>query len=115
MTWAVPLVPVAWTGMEHILQIGLALLFVDLVARIVAEPQSAENRALDIGVLVATALLCSVRYEGAFLVLPAAVLIAKQRGLRRAGLLCLSAAAPVMLFGIVSVAHGWPPSRCRSW
>jgi hypothetical protein len=109
MTWAVPLVPVAWTGMEHILQIGLALLFVDLVARIVAEPQSAENRALDIGVLVATALLCSVRYEGAFLVLPAAVLIAKQRGLRRAGLLCLSAAAPVMLFGIVSVAHGWPP------
>jgi hypothetical protein len=96
-----PLVPLVFMGQEHTLQLLLALLFADAAARRLNGTGGA--RAL----LLLAPAVTAVRYEGLFLVLTASVLLAlKRRGREALALGALGLVLPVV-YGIVSLAHGW--------
>ncbi|MEZ4395902.1 MAG: hypothetical protein R3C71_03235 [Candidatus Krumholzibacteriia bacterium] len=101
-----PLPALAIGGMEHLLQAWLALLWLG-----VALPRLGTGAPPGAGLLALSALLCAARPEGAFLVVPGAVLFAR-RG-RRAGALGLLAAgaAPWALYAALSLSAGggWLP------
>ena len=102
----VPLPAVVFTGMEHSLQILMTLLLMDTLDEWLISSK-VPPRLYGI-----SALLALTRYEAAFLILPAAVLL-YLRGRRKAGaLLLLSFAVPVLLFGLYSVSQGgfWLPN-----
>lgn len=72
----VPLMPLVFSGMEHVLQIVLSVLFVDLATRLGGHPtEGSEAPHLSLVIAVGM-LLCAVRYEGMFLVLAVAILLA---------------------------------------
>jgi hypothetical protein len=100
--------PLAWlttTGMEHVLQILLDVVFALLVARILAE-DSRRPRDLATACVVA-ALVVATRLEGAFVVGAAALLFAWRRRFVAGAALLACGAAPVVLLGLVAMSHGW--------
>ena len=106
-----PLVPLVFTGQEHTLQLALTLLFADCAARLTGgeAPTGGETPTGRFGrwLLPATALLLPmVRYESLFLILSFCLLA--WRGHRRTALAvgALALAGP-LLYGLVSVSHGW--------
>lgn len=103
---AVPLAPLVLSGMEHVLQAALALAFAALAAEALAS--GAPTRAQRAWLMVLAPLLVGVRYEDAVLVgvVAVAAWIRGQRGLA-VGMLALGA-APAVVYGAFSMAHGWP-------
>lgn len=100
-----PLPALVTTGMEHLLQGLLAIGFLFCCARVLAAQKPAR---LDTAALLALApLVTATRYEDAFLVAPACLLLA----VRRRGLLaaCVAGLAllPVALYGRISFDQGW--------
>jgi len=100
-----PLPTLAFVGMEHSLQVLLALLFAWQAAERVAQGPAAAPGGMRLAVLAA--LLAATRFEGAFAVLAAALLLAARRAWRVAALTALAGAAPIVLGAAVSIAHGW--------
>ena len=103
---AAPLPTLTLEGLEHVLQAALALAFVagcaDQLAADGLRAHGGRER------LVALALLLGgVRYESLLLVLPACLLFAWRRSLGFAVALGLAALAPVVAYGMWSMAHGW--------
>jgi 4-amino-4-deoxy-L-arabinose transferase-like glycosyltransferase len=105
MTLFPPLVPVAFTGMEHTAELFLTLLTVILAASALSE-DAPSPRARG-WLLACAALTVAVRYEGLFLVLVLAFLFAARKRRRFALALVASGLFPVALYGLVSVAMGW--------
>lgn len=101
-----PLETLVLTGMEHVLQILLALLFLDAGTRLLAEPPPLASwdwgRLALLGMLTGTA-----RYEGLFLVLIFCGFFAlRGRWLHGFSLGALSI-VPVIVYGLIGVANGW--------
>lgn len=101
---ATPLPLLAFEGLEHSLQLALDLGFVALAARWLAEDDGAQPASGPL--LVLAPLVASVRYEGAFLVATVCAFAALRTRWRAALLLAAAGAAPLVLFGIVSVSEG---------
>jgi hypothetical protein len=96
-----PLATLALIGMEHVLQAALTVAFVLEAARVVS---GEEKRTWPL-LALASALLAT-RYEGVFPVGIACALLALRKRFGLAGALAIAGAAPVVLFGLYSMAHG---------
>lgn len=94
-----------FTGLEHVAHIAASLLLLD---RAVALLGDGPNRRRDPWLLlVAAAVVTSLRYEGIFLVVVVAGLLAIRRRWIVASASVGSALFPVTLLGLVARAHGW--------
>ncbi len=103
-----PALAVASTGMEHSLQALLAVVFVDLAARVLTDDaQRLASRAAPGWLCLVALLLVMTRYEGLFLVAPVGLLLLCRRRWLLAVLLGAAAAAPVVIFGLIAVSKGW--------
>jgi len=100
--FAGPLVPIALSGMEHILHALLTVLFVAAASEALARPE-ASRRSLPL----LAVLLTGARFEGLFLVLATCLLLALRRQAGRAVLVGAAGLLPVVAFGLYSVAQGW--------
>lgn len=99
-----PLVPLVFVGQEHTLHLLLTLLFAhQAVTRLVTKPAA---RGRLIGFLLLAAVLPLVRYEGLFLVLATAVLLAVERRGREALLLGAVGFLPPIAYGLFAVSQG---------
>jgi hypothetical protein len=94
-------------GMEHLLHALLTLMFVCVGAKVVAEcPETlSDTRSL----LPLAALLPMTRYEGCFAVAWVCSLLFLKRRPRHAVSVAAAGALPVLLYGALSVLHGWLP------
>ncbi|HVN74976.1 MAG TPA: hypothetical protein VMT19_01580 [Thermoanaerobaculaceae bacterium] len=103
----VPLPTIALCGMEHTLQIVLALAFAMAAAEAAAgEPEASTGAPFRLALLLAV-LLVGARYEGLFLVGVAAALLALKRRFTPAVAVVAAGTAPAAAYGAVSLAHGW--------
>jgi hypothetical protein len=92
--------------MEHPLHIAAVLWLLDRV-RAAAEADAPPRPAVLLA--IAAAVATAARYESVFLVGPAAVVLALAGRARAALAAALGGLVPLVLYGAVSVAHGWPP------
>jgi len=101
---AMPLLPMIFSGMEHVLHTVLTLVFLWVLEHVLtpSAPRGIHSRLLPLGML-----LPLVRYEGLFLIGVTTLLLMWQRrwrlGLALAGLALL----PVTLMGLFFVQQGW--------
>jgi hypothetical protein len=98
--------PVSLSGLEHMLQVALVILFIDLAAGALGaegQPARLDERWL----LVLAPLLVMARFEGVFIAFVACCLFLARRRTRYAFALGALALAPVVVYGLVSVEHGW--------
>jgi len=103
MTLLVGTVPaMTLLGMEHTLQIAFVLLFVHSAASVLA---GSSDRNLQWTATWA-ALMVFTRYETAFILGGAFLLLAYQRKFRAAFTIILAGALPIVLFGLVSISKG---------
>jgi hypothetical protein len=93
-------------GMEHSLHLLLVLAFLKVFSAAVAKAESPS-----LGFLFLTSFMVSVRYESLFIVAGACLLLLFRRQARAAIWLGAAAAAPVVVFGAISLLHGcyWLP------
>jgi len=104
-----PLPAVVFTGLEHPLQILVALLLVYFSGRILAEPAADEKKVstrLQVACLALAPLVTMTRFEGAFMVAVVCLIAVVRRRFRYAVALALLGAAPVIIYGLISVFHG---------
>lgn len=107
LTFAIPLPALTFVGMEHGLHSLLTLLFVILAARQLANPASATPQA-NLLLLLLALLSTATRYESLFMVAIAALALAvRRRRWRMALALAASGALPMLVAGLISLAHGW--------
>lgn len=100
----VPVIGLVFIGMEHLLHGALTLWFVyTLLAVMQPEGDKHGNMAW---LFVLSALLVMARFEGAFLIFAASVLLALSRRLGLAVMVAAGGLLPIVVFGIVSVSHG---------
>lgn len=101
---AIPLPTIVFIGMEHTLHILVSIVFVFAAAEWLASPDRKVSRWL----VALAALASSVRYESMFMVTFVAA-FAALRGRARSGALLFGAGlAPIIVFGVFSMAHGSP-------
>lgn len=103
--FAAPLPVLVFTGMEHVLQILLVILFAAHFARITT---AEKNTAPDIiYTFLLGMLLTAVRYEDVFLLSIAGLILLFSRKFSAAIVLMIAAAIPVLIYGYVSASNGW--------
>jgi hypothetical protein len=98
-----PLPILVLAGMEHTLQIAAVFWLLDRVR--IADEGSGGFAAL----LCAAALAAAARYESLFLIAPAVVVLALAGRRRAAVVTAIGGFLPVVAYGAISVAQGWPP------
>lgn len=107
-----PLPLLVFSEMEHTLQLLIDIGFLYTASVTIALPREQHiPRRTWVLLGVLSSLVTLTRYEGLFMVGVACLLLLFRRGIRH-GLLVsmvigLSAALPVVLYGLISVAHGW--------
>jgi hypothetical protein len=97
-----PMGSLVFGGMEHMLHVLLALLFVHVSAHVLS---GAFTRHEQVSLLLIGALMASTRYEGCFLVCITSglLIVKKQWGFGIS--LALVSALPLVAYGIISLAH----------
>jgi hypothetical protein len=105
--FVVPLTPLVFNGMEHLLQILVFLAFAESSWGVMARPEPSRRQWAAFFTLACGMTL--VRYEGLFLAGAAAVLLIL-RGRWRPGVgVVLAALVPVLAWAALSVPQGWYP------
>jgi hypothetical protein len=103
----VPIPAMVLTGQEHVLHIGLIL----VLAWAAVEDLARSPREADTGIPWAVCglsfLAVTARYESAFLVFGIGLLFFLRREFRKGILAGLSGGLPILVYGLISVAHGW--------
>ena len=102
---AVPLPVLAFSAMEHVLQLLIDLGFILVVAGLLASDKPRQP-ARYLALLALAMLTTTVRFEGLFLVFVACLVMLWQRRWIGAVVVGLAAIAPVVLYGWFSVRHG---------
>lgn len=101
LMFVLPMPALTYVGMEHLLHalvtIWVATLSVQYLHR---------KHGGILTLLLSAALLCSVRYEGAFLIAAVALLFARNKRFSEAVAVSISGAVPIVLFGLYSRSHG---------
>lgn len=100
-----PLIVLAASGLEHLLQCGLAILFVYLVAEHLMKSDAESGGWW--AVLTVAALVALIRYEGLFLLFVALLLLVLHRKWLRAVELLLAGLLPISLLGLLGMSQGW--------
>lgn len=98
-----PMGSLIFGGMEHLLHVLLALLFVHLSVQVLTSAASQRERML---LLLVGALMTSTRYEGCFLACVTSGLLVVRKQWRFGILLALISALPIVVYGVISLAHG---------
>lgn len=104
MVLLIPLPALAEGGMEHVFHALFTVWFVHLSAIALIGPHP---KWVTTALLALSPILVMTRYEGLFLICVASVLFAAERKWAVAAGLIGGAAAPVAIYGAISVAHGW--------
>jgi hypothetical protein len=102
----VPLPVLVITGMEHTLQCLFSFLFLFGISDFFAAEDADRGRKFPISLYVYALLACMMRYEGAFLVGIACLLLLYKRRVGNAFLLGFIGALPIAVFGIYSIIQG---------
>src|SRR5258708_4366348 len=106
LIFAVPMLATITTGLEHSAHILVTLAFVFLAAEILAaEPSAMRNGK--IALLVLAPLVSGFRYEGLFPIAITCLLFLLRRRVVYAFALGALAAAPIVIYGLVSTGQGW--------
>lgn len=100
-----PLPAILFTGMEHSAQVTFALLFVLLSTRLISGSDD-KNRVFRY-LLIATPFLTGLRYESMFIVSVVCLLLVFRKKYLFALLLLIFGALPIVIYGFISVSHGW--------
>lgn len=98
-----PMLILTLSGMEHTLQILINLIFLIKFVEYFADTKSTQLTKL---VLLAP-LVTAIRFEGIFIIFLIIGLLAYQKRWRALLLIALSAASPIVIFGIISMMNGW--------
>lgn len=104
-----PLAPLAFTGQEHLLVAACTLAFAMAAARALEEPEDlAPLGPRPDGLLAGYAvLLVAAGFEGLWVVLSAAILLALRGKHRLAWIATLGGLGPIMCYGMLSLSQGW--------
>jgi len=104
LLYCAPLISLVFEGMEHLLQILLAICFVYSSASIVDKNSKRREKAC---VLVLAFLLTAVRYEGFFLVGVVVLLFFARRRFLLGTLIAVLAVLPALIYAGFSLKQGW--------
>jgi hypothetical protein len=107
IVFCTPLPTLVASGMEHPLQIVVLLAFVLHLCRLLGSSGSGARATAIAGGLAAAAT--AVRYDAIVVVVVAVLALLIARRTRAALWVAACGVLPLALFGIASVAHGWPP------
>jgi hypothetical protein len=94
-----------FAGLEHPLQIVLVLLFALAAAKDLSTREN--QRRARYSLLLLAPVMTFTRYEGFFVLAAVVLLLLIRRRVRFAALLALAGSLPALVYGLVSVAHGW--------
>jgi hypothetical protein len=100
-----PLPALTFCGMEHILHGFLTVVFVYLFSKTFLNKSPAMKEYLP--VLLLAPLICSVRFEGAFLILAASILLAFRKNFLFSAFLGIMGILPILAYGLFSLSNGW--------
>jgi hypothetical protein len=103
--FSMPLVPLIFSGQEHVMQVLIDLLFVYFGALALSSQILTPKKLIPLLLLAASASFA--RYEGLFLVFAVAIVFILQRRWRDAGLIGLAGLLPIFIYGMISLAQGW--------
>lgn len=98
-----PLLPLVFTGLEHVLHALLALLFINTSAKTLSTDSNSSYKVL----LILGMLMILVRYEAGFMISAVAFLFLIRKKWIHSLLLVTAGAAPISLFGFFSLHKGW--------
>lgn len=101
-----PLPLLTFLGMEHILHLFLMILYAYLTARLLSAEDDTDTSLYSLGLLVLTPLMISTRFESLSFIVILAFLLVLKRKYTLAGLICLLAILPSILFGAVALWMG---------
>jgi len=99
-----PLPALIFTGLEHVLHIITALVFVHL-ASVRLTTETSENRSKLF--FLTAALLPAIRFEGLFMVFVVCLLLLARKRRMEAIKTGICAFLPIGVYGIISAANGW--------
>ncbi len=102
-----PLPALILNGMEHVLQVGIDLLFACAAARLVAGEDRGLSSPVFRGLLAAAPFTTLVRYEGLFLLFAAGLLLACRRRWAQAAVVSIAGLLPVAVYALISTSGGW--------
>lgn len=100
-----PLPPLMFTGLEHVLHIWLSLLFIFYVSEGLSEAEK-DSRTFTV-ILLLSALLPAIRYEGIFLVAVSVFLFILKGKWLKSLLILIFSLLPIFIFGVASISSGW--------
>ncbi|MGB9979152.1 hypothetical protein [Methanobacterium sp.] len=100
-----PIPALAFTGMEHLLQIVLIVSFAFIGAQILCENRSSNLKYIML--LILAALVVAVRYEDLIIVLIVAAMLFIKREFWKSVLILCASMIPVFAYGIYSTMEGW--------
>ena len=103
-----PLVTVIFTGMEHVLQILINLIFIVYAMRVLSDVDEYRKKERNLKFLMILApFLVMIRYEGLFLLFIVCVLLAVRRYFKEAVFIGILGVLPVLIYGFISMSKGW--------
>ena len=105
LIFVTPLPPLMFTGLEHVLHIGISILFVYLVTEelVLKKP----NKKNSVYIILMALFLPLVRYEGIVLVMATSIIFLFRGRWLISILIFIFSLLPIFLFGIISVNNGW--------
>lgn len=107
ITFFTPLPTLIFTGQEHILHIITAVLFVYFSAKVLSRKTENIPKSQEIFLLILPPIAVLTRYETLFFVFVVCILLIIRKRWSYSVLLGTLALIPAIIYGIISVAHGW--------
>jgi hypothetical protein len=106
MMFLTPMPPLILGGMEHVLQILVAMMFVYLAAEVLSSGSANAGNRYSRLLLMLAPIVTSVRYEGVFMVCVVCLLFIVRGRWWYASCLGTAAIVPIGVYAIVSLRHG---------
>ena len=105
----IPLPHLVFSGLEHILQILIDLIFIYIAAIAISSDVALKGKISRkyFSLFLLAPLVTMVRFEGIFLVFAVCILLLFKREFMKSFILGISGILPVLIYGIVSVSKGW--------
>jgi len=105
----IPLPHLVFSGLEHILQILIDLIFIYIAAIAINSDVALKGkiRRKYTYVFLLAPLVTMVRFEGIFLIFVVCILLLFKREFIKSFILGITGILPVLIYGIVSVSKGW--------
>jgi len=102
-----PFMPLITTGMEHTLQIFITLAFAWCAVKVLANDDPSPRAGLAPWMYLSAPFITFVRYDSAFIALTVCILLFLRRRWFQSVALGLITLIPVLVYGWISVNHGW--------